>query len=362
VNLARHDYYNVLGITKNATTDEIKRAYRKLALKYHPDRNPEDLQSASKFQEATKAYEALSNSENRLRYDRLGPFYTENGRPPNPDELSEVLSDIVGGIFGKKSKSVRGDDLRFSLSVTLEEVANGTTKTICVPRQVRCDNCDMSGADPNGGKQECRACDGSGRSTTRRVFRQQCAQCYGVGYIVIKACPLCGGEGHHGTEGRLKVKVPKGAISGLRLRLSGRGNHGTGRAPSGDLFVVVEIEPHPIFKRRGADIICDLPLTLSEACLGGTIRAPTLGGSEVINVEPGAVAGTMISLKSKGLPHHEKPKSRGDLHYIITPQAPRDLSETEASAIAALESSLSPENYPTRLAFDRWVINHRTTN
>ena len=359
--MARHDYYNVLGVTKSAPNDEIKRAYRKLALKYHPDRNPEDVKAASKFQEATKAYEALSNKENRLRYDRLGPFYTENGRPPNPDELGEVLSDIVGGIFGKKSKSIRGDDLRFSLSVTLEEVATGTSKKICVPRQVRCDNCDMSGADPSGGKQSCKTCDGSGKSTSRRVFRQECAQCYGEGFVITKACPLCSGEGHHGTEERLKVKVPKGAISGMRLRLAGRGNHGTGRAPSGDLFVVVEISPHDLFKRRGADILCDLPLTLSEACLGGTIRAPTLEGTESITLEAGATAGTMLSLKGRGLPHHETPKRRGDLYYLLTPQAPSDLNGTEAEAIIALESSLSPENYPTRLAFDRWVISNRIT-
>jgi len=357
--LARHDYYNVLGVKKNASSDEIKRAYRKLALRYHPDRNPEDLQAENKFQEATKAYQALSNQENRLRYDRLGPFYTESGRPPNPDELGEVLADIVGGIFGKKSKSSRGDDLRFSLSVTLEEVAKGTSKTICVPRQVRCDNCDMSGADPNGGKQHCKTCDGSGRANTRRVFRQQCAQCYGVGYIVTRACPLCGGEGHHGTEERLKVKVPKGAISGLRLRLAGRGNHGAGRGPSGDLFVVVEIAPHALFKRRGADIICEIPLTLSEACLGGVINTPTLEGTETIQVEAGTTAGTMISLKQRGLPHHDAPKKRGDLHYLVTPQAPKELNSSNVDAIVALESSLSPENYPTRLAFDRWVISNR---
>ena len=297
--MSRLDYYNVLGLKRDATPDEIKKAYRHLALQYHPDRNPDDTEAARRFREATEAYETLSDAEKRLRYDRLGPLYTPSGRPPTPEEMGELLSDTLGGLFRRRKRAESGEDLRYTLSISLEECASGMVEQVEFPREIRCKRCGGGGADPDKGRRECASCDGSGRTQTRRLFRHQCARCDGLGYIVIKHCERCEATGRQGSQERLKVKVPAGVANGQKLKIAGRGNEGLRGGQSGDLYVVVQVSDHALFQRRGSDLVCELPLTFSELALGAEVVVPTLEGKTTIRVPAATMPGKLLKLSGK---------------------------------------------------------------
>jgi molecular chaperone DnaJ len=346
----RKDYYNILGIGRDATGDEIKRAFRQLALKYHPDRNPDDLDAATKFQDATEAYQVLSDPEERLKFDRLGPLYRPDGRPPTPEELQEMLSELVGGLFRRKRTQQHGDDLRTTLTVELEDVATGVIRKLQIARNVRCSVCGSTGADPNGGRKVCDGCNGTGKASARRVFRQSCARCDGRGFVVVKRCGGCDGKGLRGSEDHLKVKVPMGVSTGQKLKLRGRGHEGLTNGASGDLFVVVSVAEHPLFRRRGADLVCDLPLTFAEATLGGEITVPVLGARTTIKVPSGTPSGRILRLVGRGLP---KPDGgEGDLHLKVEVEVPPRLDRAQSEALRRFQDLAGPGAHPQRRAFD----------
>ncbi len=349
--MPRKDYYNILGVGRDATGDEIKRAYRKLALKYHPDRNPDDLDAATKFRDATEAYQVLSDAEERLKFDRLGPLYRPDGRPPTPEELQEMLSEMVGGLFRRKRTQQQGDDLRTTLTVELEDVSTGVTRRVQIARQVRCKRCGSTGADPDGGRKVCDGCEGTGKASARRVFRQSCARCDGRGFIVVKRCTNCDGKGLRGSEDHLKVKVPAGVSTGQKLKLRGRGHEGLTNGTSGDLFVVVSVAEHPLFRRRGADLVCDLPLTFAEATLGAEVTVPVLGARTTIKVPPGTPSGRILRLSGRGLPKPDG--SPGDLHLKVDVEVPPKLDRHQAAALRRFQDLAGPTAHPLRRAFDQ---------
>jgi len=352
--VARRDYYNILGVKRNATPDDIKKAYRALAMKYHPDRNPDDIDAERRFREVLEAYETLSDPEQRVRFDRMGPLYKPNGAPPTPEEMGEILRELAGGLFGKRRRGEAGEDLRFTLTVSLEEVGTGAEKTLEVSRQITCKRCGGCSADPDGGRRECEPCGGSGRSPTRRLLRQECARCDGRGFIVVKKCTRCGGGGRHGVEDRLKVKVPRGVATGQKLKLRGRGNAPRGAAPAGDLFVVLNVAEHPLFRRRGADLICEVPVTYAEAVLGGEIAVPTLDGATTIRVPPATPSGKLLRLTGRGLPRADR-KGRGDLHLKVVVEIPAGLGPEQRGALERAIALLGADSHPRRSAFDAAV-------
>jgi molecular chaperone DnaJ len=347
--MARRDYYNVLGVKKTASQDEIKRAFRTLAMKYHPDRNPEDVEAERRFREVAEAYEVLGDPETRNKYDRMGPFFKPNGGPPTPDELQDFVSDALSGLFGRKAGNRPGEDLKYTLALTLEEVATGIERDVVVARQCRCTRCKGLGADPDGGRQDCESCGGSGKSATRRWLRQSCARCDGMGFVTTKKCDKCEGEGRHGSEETLKVKVPAGVATGQKLKLRAKGNDGYGDGQPGDLYVVVNVADHDLFRRRGADLLCELPVNFVEAATGADIKVPTLEGVATVRVPPGTASGQVLRLSGRGL---ARKKGRGDLHLQVVIEVPKGLDSAQIEALKHYAGLTGPEAHPLRAAFD----------
>jgi molecular chaperone DnaJ len=353
--VARRDYYAVLGVPRSASTEEIKRAFRSLALKHHPDRNPGDAEAERRFREAAEAWEVLGDPDQRARYDRLGPLFTPSGRPPNPDELNDILRDAISGIFGRRRPGGAGEDIKYTLTISLEDAATGTERTIDVPRTVRCKRCDGTGDHPDE-RTACATCAGSGKSPTRRFLRSECAACDGRGYTPARKCDRCGGEGRHPLEDRLRVKVPAGVATGQKLKLRQKGHEppawpGTTAGPPGDLYVVVNVDDHAIFRRRGADLLCEVPVTFAEVALGADLAVPTLGGSTTIRIPPGTPSGKTFRLPGRGLPLVDG-GGKGDLHVRVVVEVPSALTADQRAAVAALGERLGPDAHPARRAWD----------
>lgn len=349
--MAHRDYYNVLGVGRRATQDEIKRAYRGLAMRYHPDRNP-NPDAEQRFKDIAEAYGVLSDPEQRARYDRLGPLFTPDGRPPRPEEVNEVLGSLFGGLFRRRSDA-RGEDLRYTISLTLEEVAGGLDKHIVVPRRIHCNTCGGDGAHPDGGKVTCNVCSGSGRATGSRLFRTSCYHCDGAGFTVEKACERCSGEGRVAIEDTLVVKVPRGVATGQKLKLAGKGDASPGSGEAGDLFVIVNVAEHALFRRRGDDLLVELPLTFAEVAVGADVGVPTLEGSTTIRIPPGTQPGKIFRLAGRGMPRVGR-SGRGDLHLQVQLEVPAELSASERKALASWAGSLG-ERHPLRAAFEAAV-------
>lgn len=347
------DYYNVLGVSRKASPDDIKKAYRRLALRWHPDRNPDDPEAAEHFKDLTRAYTCLSDPEERARYDRLGPLYTPDGRPPRPEELNEVLGTLWGNLF-KRRKKAHGEDLRYTIAVTLEEVATGLSREIAVPRRARCHRCGGDGADPEAGRETCAPCNGTGRASGPRLLRSECYHCEGRGYRVVKKCEKCGGEGLLGVDDRIAVRVPPGVATGQKLKVAAKGNEPAEPGPAGDLYVVVNVTEHALFRRRGDDLLSELPLTFPELALGADVRVPTLDGSTTIRIPPGTAPGQVFRLGGRGLPRVGR-EGRGDLHIESTLAMPHALTAPQREALAAWAATLPPDAHPSRRSFDRQV-------
>jgi molecular chaperone DnaJ len=351
--MARRDYYAVLGVRKNASTDELRKAFRALALKYHPDRNPGDAEAERRFREVAEAWEVLGDAEQRARFDRLGPLYTPSGRPPGPDEINDLLKDALGGLFGRR-RDQPGEDLRHTVTVSLEDVALGCERVLTVPRIVRCRPCDATGDAPEG-RTPCAACSGTGKSAQRRLFRSSCAECDGRGYRPSARCARCGGEGRHPLEDTLKLRVPAGVATGQKLKLKGKGNEAPGRdpGPAGDLLVVVNVDEHALFRRRGADLLCEVPITYAEAVLGADVPVPLLVGSTVIRVPPGTASGTSFRLAGRGLPSDGT--ARGDLHARVFVEIPANVTSEQRAALVDLSRRLGVDAHARRRAYDEAV-------
>lgn len=351
--MSSRDYYNVLGVARSASQDDIKKAYRGLARRWHPDRNPGNEEVVQRFKDITEAYDTLADPDRRARYDRLGPLYTPDGRPPRPEELNEVVGTMFGNLF-RRRRDEKGDDLRYTISIGLEEVAVGSEKEIVVPRRMRCRTCGGDGADPDGGRETCTVCGGSGRATGPRLFRTECYHCDGRGFKVVKPCPTCEGDGRHTVEDALKVKIPAGVATGQKLKLKSKGDAPRGSGPEGDLYVVVSVAEHPLFRRRGDDVLVDVPLTFPEVALGADVTVPTLEGTTAIRIPAGTAPGKIFRLGGRGLPRVGR-SGRGDLHLQVTLEVPEQLGAEQREALAGWATSLGRGEHPKRQAFDQAV-------
>ena len=349
--MSKRDYYEVLGVERTATEAELKKAYRRLAMKHHPDRNPEDAESEARFKETKEAYEVLSDSRKRAAYDQFGHAGVDNsagggGGFSGGDAFSDIFGDVFGDIFGGgrrgRTRAYRGADLGYELALDLEQAAFGDTVTITVPTMVGCDVCDGSGATPGTDKVSCSTCGGHGSVRMQQGFfsvQQTCPTCKGAGKVIESPCRSCRGEGVKPETRSLSVKVPPGVDSGDRIRLSGEGEAGRNGGPSGDLYVEIAVRPHPLFEREGANLHCDIPISFVTAALGGSVEAPTLDGQVRLEIPGETQTGRVFRLRGKGVsPVRGGPQ--GDLLARVVVETPVKLSREQKDILRNFDESV----------------------
>ena len=358
--MAQRDYYEVLGVSKSASAEEIKSAYRKLAMKYHPDRNPDDANAETLFKEAAQAYDVLSDPNKRARYDQYGEAGLGGqsyGNYTNVNDIFSAFGDIFGqSMFGDmfgggqrsrgpRSRKEPGADLRVRLTLTLEEIATGVDKTIKIRHYRTCSTCSGSGAGSDSGYEACTACSGTGevRQVSRSVFGQfiniaPCAQCSGSGEILRDRCKSCEGEGRVEGESSVKVTIPAGVRTGNYLSVTGKGHAGRRGGEAGDAIVVMEEIEHDLFERHEDDVVMHLTIDVPTASLGGTVTVPTLEGEAELDVEPGTQPGSTLRLKGKGIPHLNS-RGRGDQLIEINVHIPTKLTSDERKVMESLRSA-----------------------
>jgi len=342
------DYYEVLGVDRNAGDDEIKKAYRQMAFKYHPDRNPDDPEAESKFKEAAEAYEVLRNPETRSRYDRFGHEGLGGngfGGFGSTDDVFSAFSDIFGEFFGFSGRASRGprpqpgNDLRYDLKVPFRDAAMGTEVTLKIPKNIPCHACGGSGAESGSAPETCKHCGGSGQVIQSQGFFRiavSCPICHGTGKVVAHPCKECHGRGVTREIRELKVRVPAGVDDGSRLRLRGEGELGQNGGPPGDLYVVLRVEPDKVFERQGQNLILRVDITFPQAALGHKIEVPTLTGNETMDIPKGTQSGEIFSLRGLGLPIPGSNR-RGDLLIEITVVTPKGLSKRQEELLREFE-------------------------
>ncbi len=361
MSVAKRDYYEILSVTRDCDEQTLKSSYRKLALQYHPDRNPDNREAEERFKEAAEAYSVLSDSQKRAAYDRYGHQGVNGaGGPAGFDEsaftdFSDILGDIFGfrdafgtGGNGRRSRVQRGEDLRYDLEISFEDSMRGLSADLQIPRMEACGKCQGSGAEPNGGLVTCAACSGRGEVLYQQSFlsiRKTCPTCGGRGKVIRQACAQCRGEGFSRVEKKLKVNIPAGVDNGTRLRLSGEGNPGVPGSQPGDLYVVIKVTDHPIFERRESDLHCTLPINISQAVLGADIEIETFDGPQKIRVPEGTQAGAQFRLRSLGVPQLNT-RARGDLFVHLDVQVPKKLSREQRRLFEELGATLPTENKP----------------
>ncbi len=355
--MAKRDYYEVLGVERSASDDEIKKAYRKAAMKHHPDRNPGDKSAEEKFKEVSEAYEILSDSNKRATYDRLGHAGFDpsmggggfgGGAEANfSDIFGSVFGDIFGGGGGRgQQRSNRGSDLRYTLEITLEDAVHGTKVTIRVPSLVECETCHGSGARKGSSPVTCTTCGGRGDIRMQQGFfsvQQTCPSCRGAGKIIKDPCPSCRGQGKVQKEKTLEVKIPAGVDSGDRIRLAGEGEAGGPGGSPGDLYVQIAVREHPIFRRDGADLYCDVPISFVDAALGGEIEIPTLDGRVKIRIPEGSQSGKQFRLRSKGVTP-VRGGGPGDMLVRIMVETPVKLNKRQKELLREFQAALDGED------------------
>ncbi len=344
---ARRDYYEVLGVSRQATEKEIKAAYRRLALQYHPDKNPGDQGAEESFKEAAEAYAVLSDAEKRARYDRFGhqgaPAFDGGFDPGTFADFSDILGDLFGFGFGGRTQRggpEPGADLRYDLGLTFEEAAFGATKSLQIPRLEGCESCGGSGAKPGTSVKSCGVCGGRGQVRYSQGFftlARPCPQCRGEGTVIADPCATCRGEGRIEQRRTLEVKIPAGVDTGARLRLSGEGEHGRRGGRRGDLYVVVAVEPHATFHREGTHVLAEVEVGYAQAVLGTKLEVPTLHGPATLEIPPGTAHGEQFRLKGKGIPRLGG-SGRGDHVAQVAIHVPRpaSLSEEERTLLKRL--------------------------
>lgn len=347
----KRDYYEILGVAKNATDAELKKAYRRLAMKYHPDRNPDDKNAEEHFKEAKEAYDVLSDERKRSAYDQFGHAGVDQSFGGGPqaggaagfgDIFESVFGDIFGGGRGGGERVFRGADLRFDLELSLEEAVNGTTTKIRVPRLVNCEICQGSGAKKGSSPVTCPTCDGVGQVRMQQGFfsiQQTCPQCRGTGKIIKDPCSNCHGNGRVRDVKTISVKVPPGVDTGDRIRLSGEGEAGERGGPPGDLYVHVIVREHSIFKREGTNLHCDVPISFTMAALGGEIEVPTLDGKVNLKIPEETQSGKLFRLKGKGV-RSVRTTARGDLICRVIVETPVKLNKQQKELLQELEKSM----------------------
>ncbi len=357
----KRDYYDVLGVARTAGTDEIKSAYRKAALKWHPDRNPDKKQMAEeRFREATEAYSALSDPQKRAAYDRYGHAGVSGvGFDPGFSRtIFEEFQDIFGDFFGfedvfsggrrSRSRAPRGADLRYDMTLTFEEAATGVATKIKVPRLEFCEACNGTGAKAGTGVVACQSCGGHGQLHYQQGFfaiTRTCPACQGAGQVVRERCPECRGQGRLERERTIELRIPPGIDSQTRLRVPGEGEPGANGGPPGDLYVVLEVKEHAFFERRGADLYCTMPISIAQAALGAEVLVPALNGDERLKIPEGTQTGSIFRLKGKGLPDPHG-GGKGDLYVNVRVVTPTKLSREQRRMLQQLGETLQVENRP----------------
>ena len=358
--MAKRDYYEVLGVAKNASEDDIKKAYRKMAMKHHPDRNQGDgaKKSEDKFKEAKEAYEMLSDAQKRAAYDQFGhagvdPAMGAARGGPGAEGFggfAEAFGDIFGDIFGGQGgqrrgaggqQVFRGADLNYAMEITLEEAAGGKDSQIRIPSYETCDTCHGTGAKPGTSAKTCGTCSGAGTVHMRQGFfsiQQACPHCHGSGKIIPDPCTTCNGQGKVKKNKTLEVKIPAGINEGMRIRSSGNGEPGTNGGPSGDLYIEIRIKQHEIFERDGDDLHCTVPVGLTMAALGGGIEVPTLGGTAEIDLPEGTQHGKTFRLRGKGI-RGVRSSYPGDLYCHVSVETPIKLTEHQRKLLKELDES-----------------------
>lgn len=356
--MSKRDYYEVLGINRDANADAIKKAYRKLAMKHHPDRNPDDKSAEGKFKELSEAYEVLSDPDKKAAYDRYGHAGVDSsmGGRSGPgtqgfDGFADAFTDIFGDIFGGggrgggRSNVYRGADLRYNLEITLEEAARGAEKTIRIPTAEECGTCHGTGAKPGTEPQTCGTCGGAGQVRIQQGFfsiQQTCPKCHGTGRVIPSPCGTCGGAGRVKGHKTLQVKIPAGIDEGMRLRHAGHGEPGVNGGPSGDLYVEIHIRQHAMFQRDGDDLHCEMPISFATAALGGEIEIPTLEGMARLRIPAETQSGKVFRLRGKGI-RNVRSHSQGDLMCHVLIETPVKLTERQKELLREFDE-VSNEN------------------
>lgn len=373
----KRDYYEVLGVSRTATKDEIKKAYRKLAMQYHPDKNPDNKEAEAKFKEASHAADILMDDQKRAMYDRMGHSAEQGGMGGGPGgfgggfsgdfgDLGDIFGDIFGDILGGQRGRGRrgaggrraqvGEDLQSEVNITFEEAAFGAEKEVQIDRLVNCGDCSGTGAKKGSGPVTCDMCHGHGEVRRQQGFftiAQPCPKCHGTGQIIKDACGTCGGRGRNKKREKLSVKIPAGIDEGQRLKLSGQGNSGLNGGPSGDLYVLIDIDEHEFFKRDEFDVICTVPISFSQAALGSEIEVPTLGGKVSMKVPEGTQSGQKMKLRNKGITKLGG-YGFGDQIITIHVETPTKLSKDQRELFTRLsEMEQTTTNPMSKGFFDR---------
>ncbi|URJ32810.1 molecular chaperone DnaJ [Candidatus Blochmannia vicinus] len=353
--MAKSDYYEILGVSKNADEREIKKSYKRLAMKFHPDRNPGNTAAETKFKEIKEAYEILSNVEKRAAYDQYGHAAFEQGNMGSSansgraSDFSDIFGDVFGDIFGgnRRGRSGRGSDLRYNIELNLEDAVRGVIKEIRIPTLSTCEKCRGSGARSNAAIVTCMTCHGQGQIQIRQGFfsvQQSCPACHGHGKIIKEVCNRCHGNGRIERSKTLSVKIPAGVNTGDRIRLSGEGESGINGAPAGDLYVQVQIRKHPIFDREERNLYCEVPISFSMAALGGEIEVPTLDGRVKLKIPPETQTGKLFRMRGKGVKSVRSSGSNGDLLCRVVVETPVRLNNTQKQLLQDLSDSFEGPN------------------
>jgi molecular chaperone DnaJ len=363
--VTKRDYYEILGVARTASDSDLKSAYRKLAMQYHPDRNPGDKAAEEQFKEAAEAYAILADAEKRSLYDRFGHAGVKTapggGAGFDPSIFSEFgdLGDILGNMFGfgdlfggsrRRGGPQRGTDLRYDLEITFEESARGAETVIQIPRQETCETCHGSGAAAGTSPTVCSMCKGQGQIRRQHgfmVLAQTCPQCRGAGRVITKPCQACHGAGHVTRERKITVKIPAGIATGQQLRLQGEGEAGAAGGPAGHLYVVVHVHEHEFFRRDGQNLYCEVGVNFTTLALGGEIQVPTLDGTETVKVPEGTQTGTTLRLKHKGMPDVSG-RGRGELFATVQVRTPKKLSKEQRLLLEQLSQALPKEKFEPR--------------
>jgi len=366
--VSKRDYYEILGVGRTATDVELKSAYRKLAMKYHPDRNPGDDAAEETFKEGAEAYAVLADADKRSLYDRFGHqgVNAAGGGGFDPTVFSG-FEDILGGlgdIFGfgdllgggrRRGGPQRGADLRYDLEITFEEAARGAETAVQIPRQENCETCHGSGAAPGSSPTVCQQCRGQGQVRFQQGFftvARTCPQCRGAGKVITKPCQACRGAGRVAHERKITVKIPAGIATGQQLRLQGEGEAGFAGGPAGHLFVVVHVQEHEFFRRDGMNLFCEIPVNFTTVALGGEIQVPTLDGTDNVKVPEGTQTGTTLRLRGKGMPDVNG-RGRGDLFATVQVLTPKKLTKEQRGLLVQLAKLLPKEKFEPRAREDQ---------
>ncbi|KPK29169.1 MAG: molecular chaperone DnaJ [Nitrospira bacterium SG8_35_1] len=342
------DYYSTLEVDRNASEADLKKAYRRLALKYHPDRNPDDKSAEDKFKEVNEAYACLSDSQKRAHYDQFGTaegagagFEGFGGFGDFSSGFGDIFENMFGDIFGdfsgrRRTRPTKGQDLRYNLKIKLNEAVSGTEKKIKIPKWENCSTCDGSGAKPGKGPTVCQTCHGTGQTKLQQGFftiARTCGACGGEGKIISDPCLDCRGQGKIRKEKTVNLKIPAGVDTGIRLKVTGEGEAGIHGGPKGDLYVVLEVEPHPFFKRKDNDLLCEVPISFVHAALGGEIEVPTLEGNEQIKIPAGTPSGKVFHLRGRGVPKLGG-YGKGDQYISVYIDVPKKLTQRQRELLA----------------------------